>query len=159
MIILLLPKLYSVKRKKMNRSIVFLLVIMAICFGLNETCQLNRVVISNQLGSNELLEFHCRNTTFVFPVNTLRNFNDEQTFEFADVKSKKRTRYECDLLSFGGATRYYFDKLEVYRAARKRRCGQLRQWAARHDGIYFRRDYNKPLGHVLNWKMEHQDDY
>ncbi|ESQ50747.1 hypothetical protein EUTSA_v10023169mg [Eutrema salsugineum] len=53
---------------------------------------------------------------------------------------------------FGSDKEYYFDNLEVYRNGIIIRSGQLRQWTARLDGIYFTRDYSKPVGHVLDWK-------
>ncbi|CAH8356144.1 unnamed protein product [Eruca vesicaria subsp. sativa] len=109
-------------------------------------------MITNQLGGGKVLGYNCRNWLSHDWQGSLRNFNQNRTWEFADLSTRReRTQYECDLW-YGDRKEFHFDKLEIYRAAASDRCNQIRQWAARPDGIYFRRDHDKPLGFVLPWK-------
>ena len=139
----------------MNNYIVFLFVI-AMCSRLSEAwvpenCP-NRIMITNQLGGGKVLGYKCSNWLRREWHGSLRTFNQNKSWEFTDViKIGKRTRYECDLW-FGARKEFHFDELEIYRAAANPRCNQIRQWAARPDGIWFRRDHDKPLGLVRPWK-------
>lgn len=128
------------------------MLVIATYFGWNEACASNRIVIQNDLGPNTPLQYRCRGWNDQDSgVRVLRNVGATYTIELSDVTNyNERTKWNCEL-RYGPRNEFYFD-IEVYRAAAKVRCGQLRHWVARKDGIYFRRDANKPLGHVLFWK-------
>ncbi|ESQ44563.1 hypothetical protein EUTSA_v10003328mg, partial [Eutrema salsugineum] len=97
----------------------------------------NRIIVHNQLGSGIHLQYHCRsNLDDDTGVKTLNNFNSNWTL-----------RWVCDL-SFQTDKEYYFNELQVYRQASIRRHNQLRH---RIDGIYFTRNYDKPVERVLDW--------
>ncbi|KAG2252708.1 hypothetical protein Bca52824_082844 [Brassica carinata] len=109
-------------------------------------------MITNQLGGGQVLGYKCSNWLSQNWRGGLSTLNQNRTWEFADVTNRReRTRYECDLW-FGARKEFHFDELEIYRAAANPRCNQIRQWAARPDGIWFRRDHDKPLGLVRPWK-------
>ncbi|CAF2178404.1 hypothetical protein BRARA_G02093 [Brassica rapa] len=140
----------------MNNYIVFLLVIGMCSWSseawIKENCPINRIMITNQLGGGQVLGYKCSNWLYQNWEGGLRTFNQNRTWEFADVTNRReRTRYACDLW-FGARKEFHFDELEIYRAAANTRCNQIRQWAARPDGIWFRRDHDKPLGLVRPWK-------
>ena len=143
----------------MNNYIVFLFVI-AMCSRLSEAlvpenCPINRIMITNQLGGGKVLGYKCSNWLRREWQGSLRTFNENKSWEFTDViKIRKRSRYKCDLW-FGARKEFHFDELQIYRAASRHRCNQIRQWAARPDGIWFRKDHDKPLGHVLPWKKRY----
>ncbi|KAG2313616.1 hypothetical protein Bca52824_025173 [Brassica carinata] len=105
----------------MNNFIVFLFVI-AICFGLSEACAESRVVFTNEIGK-ERTRYDC-NVFYQLPVDP--------------NNPRPRIKQYHDLIAFRAGTR-------------SSKCGQYREWCARHDGIYFRRNPNKPLGHSLSW--------
>ncbi|WZZ34094.1 hypothetical protein YC2023_017495 [Brassica napus] len=45
----------------------------------------------------------------------------------------------------------HYENLQAFSAGtRSNKCGQYREWCARHGGIYFRRDATKPLGHKIS---------
>ncbi|ESQ29752.1 hypothetical protein EUTSA_v10023818mg, partial [Eutrema salsugineum] len=104
----------------------------------------NVIVIRNQLGSGIILQHHCRcNINNEDRGIRKLEFNGNYTINFKD-SGDKRTTWNC-VLSYGPKMEYFFD-VEVYRAARTNRERQLREWAARTDGIYTRRNSNKPFG-------------
>ncbi|ESQ55106.1 hypothetical protein EUTSA_v10026508mg [Eutrema salsugineum] len=140
----------------MNQIIVLLIVI-AMHFGLNESCPDHRVVITNQLGKGRALQYRCTgshdgsNTG----IRTLAKFNQSYQFLFRDwptswTDEQNRSRFVCDL-SWGPQNENRADNIEVYRAAMNRRCGLLRQYIAREDGFYYRSAYNVPVGWVRGW--------
>ncbi|ESQ50751.1 hypothetical protein EUTSA_v10023047mg [Eutrema salsugineum] len=132
----------------MNHSKIFMLVFL-LFFGLYEAKNPNRIIVHNQLGSGIPLQYHCHdNGDKDTGVRTLSEFNSNWTHTFFD--SIGVIVWNCDL-HFQTDKEYYFDNLEVYRNGIIIRSGQLRQWTARLDGIYFTRDYKKPVEHVLNW--------
>ncbi|WZZ05638.1 hypothetical protein YC2023_091559 [Brassica napus] len=119
-----------------------------------ENCPINRIMITNQLGGGKVLGYKCSNWLRREWQGSLRTFNQNKSWEFTDViKIRKRSRYECDLW-FGARKEFHFDELQIYRAASRRRCNIIRQWAARPDGIWFRKDHDKPiLSEVLTADM------
>lgn len=146
--------LRSKKNRKMNHLIIFSLVL-AIHFSLNEACKKPNIVeIHNQLAPGKLLSHRCRGS-----INEqdkgLQYLKVNQTFKivFSDVSNRReRTVWTC-MLRHGPKLEFYFN-LQVYRAASTERCDQYRSWTAKPDGIWFRRDREKPSGHVRNW-MKH----
>ncbi|CAN7041701.1 unnamed protein product [Brassica rapa subsp. trilocularis] len=148
----------------MNNFIVFLFVI-TICFGLSEACAESRLVFKNELGKDNILHVKCQsyNPSINHPQI---NIQPDRYHIYFFVSAKERTTYYCNLfyrLPKGpnntpkgpNNTRpreNHYENLEAFRAGtRSNKCGQYREWCARHGGIYFRRDSNKPLGHVLSW--------
>nr|AAF97971.1 F21J9.32 [Arabidopsis thaliana] len=103
----------------MNRFIIFMFVI-ATYFGLLVSvlsCKRNTIEIMNELGPG--LEI--------------------KQIRFGD-KLGRRTRWTC-LLKHGLYMRYYKEFI-AYRAGNIDRCGALRRWVVRNDGIYLVRDRN-----------------
>ncbi|AEC05800.1 Plant self-incompatibility S1 [Arabidopsis thaliana x Arabidopsis arenosa] len=137
--------------RKMNHLIIFTLVI-AIHFSFNEACNTPNVVeIHNQLAPGKLLKHHCRGSINEQDkgVQYLK-VNQNFTIVFSDVSNRReRTVWTC-MLNHGDKMEFHFN-LQVYRAAATERCNQYRSWTAKPDGIWFRRDRNKPSGHVRNW--------
>lgn len=134
----------------MNTFTFFVLVI-AMCFGLIEAgCERNRVEIHNQLGYGENLEVLCagRGRSFLESIP----FNGAPLIiEFHDIGSPDVTVWKCELMHGFNLANYF--NVQVYRSASIiRKCGQLRSWIAKPDGIWFTRDYRKPAGKVLDWK-------
>ncbi|CAN8303444.1 unnamed protein product [Cochlearia groenlandica] len=135
----------------MKQVVVFMLII-TMSYTLNEACKKNHIVIHNQLAPGKLLQYQCRRNigNVLHNVETV-NFNTFKIVEFEDkFTSKGRTVWRC-VLRHGPKMEYFYDII-VYRAASYPRCGQLRSWIARNDGIWFTKDYHKPPGPVLKWE-------
>ena len=133
----------------MNRLIVFVF-ISAMCFGLNEACMKNIVEIANQLTAlNDTLLVYCSDNKGTFKSNMLGFGKPPFIISFNDYRWPKKTRWSCTI-SHGERNKFYYD-LQVYHA-NYQRCGQLRSWIAKDDGIWFRRSYHAPPGLVLSWK-------
>ncbi|KAL9281426.1 putative plant self-incompatibility S1 [Arabidopsis thaliana] len=133
----------------MNHS-VFVILITITYFGLNQACKKNIVEILNQLAPGQILKYHCRSEDDNLGVKQL-NFNATPfVIRFHD-EIPNLTRWNC-IFRQGPNNSYSYD-IEVYKAGPRLipRCGQLRVWAARIDGIYFARKYNTPLVRVLSW--------
>lgn len=133
----------------MNHLIVFVF-ISAMCFGLNEGCRKNHIKISNELfNSRSDLLIDCSDNKGKF-ASTLLKF-DANPFDipFIDYPWPKETRWSCTI-SYGPNNTYYYD-LQAYHA-NFQRCGQVRLWIAKEDGIWFTRKYEVPAGLALLWK-------
>lgn len=129
---------------KMNFLISFMLVF-ATYYRFGTACKDNRVEIHNQLGPGIVLRHECvvneKPDATAAEKNVLK-FNTSYVMEFKDARLSyfsakkemhchfKYDRYHCDF--------------RAYREATIRRCGGLRSYEARKDGIYFRRSYAKP---------------
>ncbi|ESQ37077.1 hypothetical protein EUTSA_v10002784mg [Eutrema salsugineum] len=138
----------------MGHHMVFMLIVF-LFVGLDEAHEKNRIIVNNQLGSGPSgipLYYLCRSTYSEYTgTQKLTDFNSNWTVDFEESLFHNRLVWLCDL-SFRTDKEYYFKELQVYRAASEIRWGQLRQWTCRIDGIYFTRDYNEPVGRVLDWK-------
>ncbi|KAL0699580.1 hypothetical protein Bca4012_055702 [Brassica carinata] len=133
----------------MNRLIVFVF-ISAMCFGLNEGCKKNHVVFNNQLiTSRSNLLIDCSDNRGVFTSSLLSFDANPFDIAFGDYNWPKDTRWSCTI-SWGPNNMYYFD-LQAYHT-NFQRCGQLRLWIAKDNGIWFTRSYENPAGLVLPWK-------
>uniref|UniRef100_A0A0D3ARM7 Uncharacterized protein n=1 Tax=Brassica oleracea var. oleracea TaxID=109376 RepID=A0A0D3ARM7_BRAOL len=136
----------------MNKFIVFLFAI-TICFVLSEGCAKSNVEIRNELGKGIMLEIECKT---VEPTKNLGRvsipFNDRMGYGFVAVHERRhRTIHTCNIWYTspknpknprGGM--HIVNKLETFAAGANRRCGQYREWVARPDGIYFRRNVKDP---------------
>ncbi|KAF8044795.1 hypothetical protein N665_6762s0001, partial [Sinapis alba] len=79
---------------------------------------------------------------------------------FRFVSAKERTTYYCTVFyqlpvvpnnKSRPRIRQHF-ALEAFRAGtRSNKCGQYREWCARHDAIYFRRNPNDQLVRERSW--------
>ncbi|CAH8255141.1 unnamed protein product [Arabidopsis lyrata] len=137
----------------MNHFIIVLLVT-TMYFGLYEACKTNHVVIHNELGLGIVLNIACRKDSIERPPIWFHKLNFKDPFliiKFVD-KVPHRTKLYC-MLSYGTKPTYWYD-IEVYHQGSYPRCGQLRSWIAKEDGIWFTRRYHSPPGHVLNWKIK-----
>ncbi|KAL0732052.1 hypothetical protein Bca4012_028146 [Brassica carinata] len=148
----------------MNNFIVFLFVI-AICFGLSEACAESRVVFTNEIGKGIIFHVKCQSWNPAINHPQI-NIQPGRNHIFRFVSAEERTRYDCNVFyqlpvdpnnlpANPNNTRpqeNHYNDLEAFRAGtRSNKCAQYREWCARHDGIYFKRHPNEPLGHVLNW--------
>ncbi|ESQ31673.1 hypothetical protein EUTSA_v10005414mg [Eutrema salsugineum] len=133
----------------MNHLILFL-VIIATCFEPNEACKKNNVEIHNELGPGRILELHCYSKDDDLGIQKLSFNAPPYIIRFHD-EVINLTKWNC-ILRQGAKMEYSFD-VEVYKAGARviPRCGQLRVWSARIDGIYFKRKYSDPLKRVLSW--------
>ncbi|WZY77236.1 hypothetical protein YC2023_023620 [Brassica napus] len=114
----------------------------------NPFCAKSNVEIRNELGKGIKLEIECRT---VEPTKNLGRvsipFNDRMAYGFVAVYERRhRTIHTCNIWYAspknprnprGGM--HIVNKLETF-AAGSNRCGQYREWVARPDGIYFRRN-------------------
>ena len=132
----------------MKHLILFILV--TTYFRLHEACEKNRVLLHNELGPGRILEFHCYSVNNDLGVKNL-NFNaTPYVIEFHDDVILITT-WDCLLRQ--GANMEYSYKVEVYRAGHRiiPKCGQIRVWTAKLDGIYFSRDLDTPPVLALRW--------
>ncbi|KAF8103889.1 hypothetical protein N665_0183s0064 [Sinapis alba] len=135
----------------MKHLILFILVITY--FRPHEACIKNRVLLHNELGPGKRLEFHCYSAHNDLSVNNL-NFNDTPyVIKFHD-DWLFQTIWDCLLKQ--GANMEYFYRVEVYKAGRRvfPKCGQIRVWTAKLDGIYFSRNLDTPPVLALRWNKE-----
>ena len=131
---------------------IFLMLVTITCFGLNQACIKNHVVILNLLAPGRILEYHCYSNVDDLGVKRL-DFNATPfTIKFHD-EIPNLTKWNCILRQGPNNSMEYSYDVEVYKAGPRiiPLCGQLRAWAARIDGIYFARKYNTPLKRVLFW--------
>ncbi|EOA19028.1 hypothetical protein CARUB_v10007681mg [Capsella rubella] len=134
-------------------NLLFLVLVLIKYFVVNQACKQNNVVILNELGPGRVLEYHCRSKDDDLGVKKM-NFNGPPyTIRFRD-EIPNLTRWAC-IFRQGPSNEYSFD-VEVYKAGERLipRCGQLRIWAARLDGIYFARKANTPLVRALSWNKK-----
>ncbi|CAN8312334.1 unnamed protein product [Cochlearia groenlandica] len=132
----------------MNNFIVFLL-LLSLSFKLNESCKRNHVVIHNQLAPNKLLNINCRADDGKIRKHDLMFNATPYIIDFKDKNWPDDTSWHCVLL-YGPKLENVCD-FEAYHV-NFQRCGQLRSWIARLDGIWFTREYKKPPGWVLPWR-------
>ncbi|WZZ85091.1 hypothetical protein YC2023_113670 [Brassica napus] len=114
---------------------------------LHEACEKNRVLLHNELGPGRILEFHCYSLHNDLGVKNL-NFNaPPYVIEFHDDVII-RTAWICLLRQ--GANKEYSYQVEVYRAGYNfiPKCGEIRVWTAKLDGIYFSRSLDTPPSHI-----------
>ncbi|KAG7583878.1 Plant self-incompatibility S1 [Arabidopsis suecica] len=132
-----------------------LMVIIIMNAWLNEACAFNQIEVINNLPPGTILDVHCRskNPNADFRVVQLRNATVSRKFLFEEgiVYYKKREIY-CRL-SYKDTFENYYD-IPVHRAAARYRCGQLRRWIAKRDGIYFTKNHDKPPGFVFPWLVK-----
>lgn len=133
----------------MNKLFYFILV-NAMFSKLNQACKKNEVVIRNQLGPGSILKFHCHSKDDDLGFKQL-NFNAAPSVIKFHEAFGKTTQWIC-LFQFGKSKRISnFYEVEVYKGTFFPRCGQLRAWTAKFDGIYFTRNVDKPPERVLSW--------
>ncbi|ESQ42297.1 hypothetical protein EUTSA_v10014983mg [Eutrema salsugineum] len=135
----------------MNHLIIFVLSI-AMCFGLNEgmmcstgnsqhprcrdVCLLNTLEIRNELGPDNILMVKCTS-------------NRNEVKELYDEGGGNRIVWRCHLRQ-GQKMEYFQDIWRAYRGASQSRCGQIRTWIAKPEGIYLVRN-NEPKGLKHPW--------
>ncbi|KAG7579193.1 Plant self-incompatibility S1 [Arabidopsis thaliana x Arabidopsis arenosa] len=135
----------------MNYSIGLMVIIIMYAW-LNEACTLNQIEVFNNLPPGKILKVHCRskNPDADLRVVELKNATVPRRFFFEEgIVYYKRREIFC-LLSYQDTFENYQD-IRVYRAAARYRCGQLRRWIAKKDGLYSTRSNNTPPGFVLPW--------
>ncbi|CAN8325484.1 unnamed protein product [Cochlearia groenlandica] len=128
-------------------------VIIVMCLKVNEACKETHIVFHNEISPKSLLGIDCKGKV---TKSTRLGYKEDPPFIVAFKDNDDvfvRRKVDC-VLSYEpekGPRRFF--NLEAYNAKRKR-CGQLRVWTAREDGIWFKREHNKPLGWVLKWQTK-----
>ncbi|ESQ31671.1 hypothetical protein EUTSA_v10005113mg [Eutrema salsugineum] len=119
-------------------------------FELNEACKENHVVIHNELGPGKILQLHCRSKDDDLGIQTFNYKAAPSIIRFHD-EVINLTEWNC-IFRHGPKMEYSVD-IEVYKAGPRvvPRCGQLRVWTARTDGIYFKRKLQDPLRFEVRW--------
>ncbi|EFH68754.1 hypothetical protein ARALYDRAFT_888164 [Arabidopsis lyrata subsp. lyrata] len=119
-------------------------------------CPSNEIRISNELGPGLVLQYHCHSRDNNLGVQNLQ-FKELKQIRFGD-KLGRRTRWTC-LLKHGLYMRYYQEFI-AYRMGNVRRCGAIRHWFARKDGIYLMRNMHPPptFHHMHGIKLSNVDD-
>lgn len=147
----------------MNPLIIFVLVIV-LHFRLNEACKNNTVTIYNKLTPpSRILKIKCFSDTIVMREEELINeaglrfvtnkTRDRYIIDFKEWKGESRRTYKCDLQH--GPNFEYFFNVQVYRgASKKKRCGETREWFAKTDAIYFRKNGIQPIARALSWQRK-----
>ena len=133
----------------MKHLILFILVTVTY-FRSQEACVKNRVVIHNELGPGRNLEYHCYSNKDDLGIKNMAFNATPYVIEFHDDVILITT-WDCLLRQ--GANMEYSYKVEVYRAGHRiiPKCGQIRVWTAKLDGIYFSRDLDTPPVLALRW--------
>ncbi|ESQ56330.1 hypothetical protein EUTSA_v10026501mg [Eutrema salsugineum] len=145
----------------MKFFLVFLLVTVTY-FGQKEVhgffpplkCKDNHIVFHNKLRPGSILEINCLEPRVARPY--LRHFHrlgfNENPYkiilEWQSLSGKFTVK--CNL-SHGPNQKFYYNDLQAY-SDKASRCGQLRSWIAKVDGIWFTEKYAKPEGWVFGWK-------
>ncbi|KAL0732534.1 hypothetical protein Bca4012_008743 [Brassica carinata] len=143
----------------MNFFIIFTLVI-AMFLGVNEAlwhkalvnwsdCKKNQAIIRNELGPGRSLQYHCHSNGKDQGVQFLK-FNEQRNFEYEHSLLKKKNELKC-VLRQGLWMQSSSRDFQAYHASRENPCGQVREWIARNDGIYFQRNGIKPAAFVFPW--------
>ncbi|EOA18831.1 hypothetical protein CARUB_v10007445mg [Capsella rubella] len=130
----------------MNRLIFFVLVIF-VYFGVNEACKLNEIVFKNELGAGKRFEYQCHDGKTNSGVKYLNN-NANSGIRFKDT-GKQTSLWKCNL-KHGVTVKYYYNVEAYLPTINYPRCGQLREYTARPDGVYFRKD-NYPPVKLYSW--------
>lgn len=132
---------------------IFVLVITS-CFGLNESiscsdpnnlhrqcgnarCRLNTLEFRNEL-KHGILKVNCTSNQKIKMGLQDVKVNSSYSFSFAEINDR-RIVWAC-LLNQGPKMEYSHILWRAYRGAHKPRCGQVRKWVARNDGIYLERN-------------------
>ncbi|CAH8392804.1 unnamed protein product [Eruca vesicaria subsp. sativa] len=133
----------------MKHLILFILV--TTCLRLYEACEKNRVILHNELGPGRVLTFHCASNNDDLGIQTLAFNASPYIIAFHDGVFFL-TSWKCMLRQ--GTNMEYFYEVQVYRAGQiyKPKCGEIRVWTAKLDGIYFSRDLVTPPVLALRWK-------
>lgn len=147
----------------MNHLIVFMLVI-ALCFGLNEglvcgtgnsqhprcnsVCLLNILEFRNELAPGSILKVNCTSNR-----NEAKGHHDvtfDNTYRFfVNENGDNRIVWRCHLRQ-GQNMEHFLELWRAYRGAYQSRCGQIRSWVAKVDGVHLVRNH-EPKGHQHHW--------
>ncbi|KAG7543206.1 Plant self-incompatibility S1 [Arabidopsis thaliana x Arabidopsis arenosa] len=117
--------------------------------GLIEACKKDRVEIHNQLGPGSILTFRCQSNENNLGINQL-NFNAAPYIIQFHERVGGGTRWNCHFM-YGNETKYVQDIVVYEGTTFFPRCGQLRSWAAKFDGIYMTKKANQPYDKVVRW--------
>ncbi|CAA7025011.1 unnamed protein product [Microthlaspi erraticum] len=144
----------------MNHLIVFLLAI-AWCFGLNEglvcstgnprcnnACLLNTLEFRNELTPGNILKVNCTSNRNEDKGHHDVTFGNSFRF-FVNENGDNRIVWRCHLRQ-GPNMEHFLELWRAYRGAYASRCGQLRSWIARVDGVHLLRN-DEHKGHQHHW--------
>lgn len=146
-----LDSCYSkIKIKKMNHLIVFIMSFLSMYFCLNEAeffCDESILAFQNELKPGSILKVNCISKSdktevrdVAFMKITEWRFN-ENPFD--------RTIWKC-LLWQGPNMQNHHILWRAYRGGSTRRCGQIRRWIAKLDGIYLEGNLT-PRKRMFDW--------
>ncbi|CAN8293009.1 unnamed protein product [Cochlearia groenlandica] len=115
------------------------------------SCKRNHVVFHNEVKPDVILDIKCYEAeTGKIRAHKLEYKAKFYIIDFKDNLWPSPTIWYCNIALEPGRSTYY-DDLVAYKS-NFQRCGQLRSWSAREDGIWFTRKYGEPPGLVLAWK-------
>lgn len=122
--------------------LIFLLII-AMCSGLNEGCiwcNMNTLEVQNQLNQGITLKVNCSsNRNHVEGLHELK-FNEKYNISVQEFGMGRRIVWRCTL-RFGDKVKSSQTIWRAYRGARESRCGEIRSWIAKVDGIYMEKNF------------------
>ncbi|KAF8088043.1 hypothetical protein N665_0557s0043 [Sinapis alba] len=135
----------------MKHLVLFILV--TTYFMLHEACEKNRVILHNELGPGRLLNFRCVSNKDDLGIQTLAFNATPYVIAFHDDLLYVTT-WRCLLRQ--GVNMEYFYRVEVYSTGQRflPRCGEIRVWTAKLDGIYFSRHLDTPPVLALRWNKK-----
>ncbi|KAF8098236.1 hypothetical protein N665_0270s0008 [Sinapis alba] len=125
----------------MNNIFVYLFVIVALYFGLNEAhpthnCRKNTLTFQNHLfSSHSILKVHCKSRNDDLGDHFVKFEGPAYNFSFHDnIIVFLKTKFDCNL--WKGANLEYHQSFRAYTANFVISCGELITWDARDDAIY-----------------------
>lgn len=114
----------------MKHFIVFLLITVALQFRLNDACSDNDVVFRNRLGKDIILKVNCESNKKHPSIGSVKFKGIPHRITFGEEVGGKTT-WHC-LLRQGQHTSHF----RAYKGSFIPRCGELRVYIAKPDGIY-----------------------
>ncbi|CAA7059962.1 unnamed protein product [Microthlaspi erraticum] len=122
----------------MKHLVVFLLVTVALQFGLNDACTDNDVVFRNRLGKDIILKVSCESNKKHRSIGSVNFMGIPHRITFGEEVGGKTT-WHC-LLRYGQFTSHF----RAYKGGSLiPRCGELRVYIAKPDGIYLEKNADR----------------
>lgn len=129
------------------RNLIGFLLLAAMYFGLNEACKKNRIEFHNQLFPSNILEIQCIRNNGSILSHKLSFRKPPYIIDFEDnMEKRERVTWSCILIQ-----RQFYIDVDAYTKTITKRCGQLRSWIAKVDGIWFRKRYLDPPVRIIDW--------
>ncbi|KAL0737623.1 hypothetical protein Bca4012_013833 [Brassica carinata] len=136
--------------------LIFMLVI-AMRFGLNQGyygCKPNTLEFQNKLNPGSILKVNCSSNEGVVENLHELKVNDIYQIPVREFGPGNRIVWRC-LLRHGQKVENFQILWRAYRGATLYRCGEIRSWIAKVDGIYLEKN-NKTKGFQFYWIVAKQ---